>query len=163
MDPVYLPLVFDTTSDPPHYILHVTPQNNSLVGWLVVTHYGLFGTTILAVTVLAILTRKVHLESFKDTKEVNAFVFSTVLCLCTWLPYLDVFTFVKHVAIASYIISVYPYFVIPLLCKVFLFVPKLWSARHEKRRKSTKKSGKEIPGEHTHLVQEHTETHSQWT
>ena len=71
----------------------------------------------------------------------------------------------KLAGIASYIISVYPYFVIPFLCKVFLFVPKIWSARHEKRRKSTKKSerGKEItPSEHTHLVQEHTETHSRW-
>ena len=160
---VYQPLVFVPKSDPPHYKLSVTGQSNSLLDWLIVVDYGLFGTTILAVTVLAILTRKVHLESFKDTKEVNAFVFSTVLCLCTWLPYLYVFTFVKLIDIASYIISVYPYFVIPFLCKVFLFIPKIWSARNEKRRKSTKKSGKEIPSEHTHLVQEHTETHSQWT
>ena len=168
LDPIvtiYHPLVFDTTSDPPHYILSITAQNNSLLDWLLVTDCGLIGITILAVTVLSILTRKVHLECFKDTKEVNAFVFSTVLSLCTWLPYLYVFTFVKLAGIASYIISVYPYFVIPFLCKVFLFVPKIWSARHEKRRKSTKKSekGKEItPSEHTHLVQEHTETHSRW-
>ena len=160
---VYHPLVFVQTSDPPHYKLSVTGECNLFLYWLIIISCGLFGTTILAVTVLAILTRKVHLESFKDTKGVNAFVFSTVLCLCTWLPYLYVFTFVNLMAVASYITSVYPYFVIPFLCKVFLFVPKIWSARHEKRRKSTKKSRKEIPSEQTHLVQEHTETHSQWT
>ena len=47
---------------------------------------------MLAVAVLAFLTRKVHLECFKDTKEVNAFVFSTLYCLCLWLSYLYMFS-----------------------------------------------------------------------
>ena len=151
-----LPSVFDPTSDPPQYIPRRTCDSNALIVWLSIALYGVNGVTVLAVAVLAILTRKVHLECFKDTKEVNAFVFSTVLCLCLWLPYLYVFTYLNSIPVVSYISSVFPYFVIPFLCKVFLFVPKLWSARHEKRRQLPKMSGKVlIPSEHTHLVHEH--------
>ena len=104
-------------------------------GGLSIALYGGNGITVLAVAVIAILTRKVHIDSFKDTKEVNAFVFSTVLCLCLWLPYLYVFVYLRRVGVASYIFNVLAYFTIAFLCKVFLFIPKIWSARHEKCRK----------------------------
>ena len=156
LDPLvtmYLPLVFDRISDPPQYIASVACRGKAMTVWLFIALYGVNGVTVLAVAVLAVLTRKVHLDSFKDTKEVNAFVFSTVLCLCLWLPYLYVFTYWYPVVVASYIFSVFAYFVIPFLCKVLLFVPKIWSASHEKRRKLTARRKQIIPGEHTHLVQ----------
>ena len=132
---------FDSTHRPPHYIVRVTCLSNTVELWLSIILYGINGVIVLAVVVLAILTRKVHLECFKDTKHVNIFVCSTVLCLCTWVPFLYTHTLnaEDRIAVASYIISVYPYFVIPFLCKVFLFIPKIWSARHEKRRRPTKK------------------------
>ena len=138
LDPLvtmHLPSVFDPTSDPPQYIARLICNSKALIVWLSIALYGVNGVTVLAVAVLAILTRKVHLECFKDTKEVNAFVFSTFYCLCLWLSYLYVFTYLNFIGVASYIFSVYPYFVIPFLCKVFLFIPKIWSARNEKRRK----------------------------
>ena len=138
LDPLvtrYLPSVFDPTSDPPQYIARLTCDSRALVVWLSIALYGVNGVTILAVAVLAVLTRKVHLECFKDTKEVNALIFITVYCVCLWLSYLYVFTYLNFVGVVSYIFSVYPYFVIPFLCKVFLFIPKIWSARHEKCRK----------------------------
>ena len=153
---VYQPLVFDTTSNPPQYIVRVTCGGREMIVWLSIALYGVNGVTVLAVAVLAILTRKVHLDSFNDTKEVNAFVFSTVLCLCLWLPYLYVFTYWYRVGVVSYIFSVFAYFVIPFLCKVFLFVPKIWSASHEKRRKLATRSKQIIPSEHTYLVQKDT-------
>ena len=132
---------FEPTHDPPQYRIREFCQSNALSIWLSVILYGVNGFTVLAVVVLAIITRKVHLECFKDTKHVNMFVYSTVLCLCTWIPYLYVITLnaKNRVAVASYIISIYPYFVIPFLCKLFLFLPRIWSSRHEKRRRSMKK------------------------
>ena len=132
---VYLPSLFDPTSDPPQYIARLICNSNALIVWLSIALYGVNGITVLAVVVLAFLTRKVHLECFKDTKEVSAFVFSTLYCLCLWLSYLYVFTYLNFIGVVSYIFSVYPYFVIPFLCKVFLFIPKIWSARNEKRKK----------------------------
>ena len=163
LDPMvtmYLPLVFDRTSDPPQYIARVACGDRTVIIWISIAQYGVNGITVLAVAVFAILTRKVHLDIFKDTKEVNAFVFSTVLCLCLCLPYLYIFTYLYRVALASYIFSVFAYFVIPFLCKVFLFVPKIWSASHEKSRKLRRKQEVEkiIPGEHTHLVQKHADS-----
>ena len=92
----------------------------------------------MAVAILATLTRKIHLDCFKDTKEVNAFVFSTVVCLCVWFPYTTVFVMVISNFEGAYVFSVIPYFVISFLCKVFLFVPKLRSARHERCRRKAK-------------------------
>ena len=134
LDPLailYLPPLFNPTSDPPRYIVDVIFGNEALIVWLSIALYVVNGVTVLAVAVLAILTRKVHLEFFKDTKSVNAFVFSTVLCLTLWLPYVYVFTFVTPLAVAAYTANVLAYFVIPVLCKVFLFIPKIWSARNE--------------------------------
>ena len=128
---------FEPTHDPPQYRIREICRSNALSIWLSVILYGVNGFTVLAVVVLALLTRKVHLECFKDTKHVNIFVYSTVLCLCAWIPYLYVITLnaENDIAVASYIVSVYPYFMIPFLCKVFLFLPKIWSSRHEKCRR----------------------------
>jgi len=94
--------------------------------------------TIVIVTVLTTLTRRVHFDCFKDTKQVNAFVFSTIICLCVWLPYTLVFANFIKMPVVAYITNGIPCFLIPFLCKVFLFVPKLWSARHERCRKNVK-------------------------
>ena len=101
--------------------------------WLSVIVFGVNGSMVVAVTFLAILTRKVHLECFRDSKQVNLFVFSTAICLGTWFPY--VLTFVQFIRIpeAAYSKTVLAYLLIPFLCKVFLFVPKIWSSRHERR------------------------------
>ena len=142
LDPIvalYLPPLFNPTSDPPHYVVNVIfDKRAALIVWVSIALYVVNGLTVLAVVVLAILTRKVHLDCFKDTKKVNGFVFSTVLCLTLWLPYVYVFTFVTPQVVAAYTANVIAYFVIPLLCKVFLFVPKIWSARNEQCKKPKK-------------------------
>ena len=139
LDPIESKMLreFEPTHDPPRYRIREFCRSNALNIWLSVILYGVNGVTVVAVAVLAILTRKVHLECFNDTKHVNVFVYSTVLCLCTWIPYLHVITLnaENRIAVASYIVSVYPYFVVPFLCKVFLFIPKIWLARNEKHRK----------------------------
>ena len=143
VDPIvagYTTPVFDMTSNPPQYTRYVfceTKRNKGIV-WSSVVLYGVNGITILGVVILATLTRKVHLDSFKDTKHVNAFIFSTAACLCIWLPYTVVFSNVLINPETSYVFNLLPYLVIPFLCVVFLFIPKISSSRHEKRRSQRK-------------------------
>ena len=59
------PSVFDPTSNPPQYIERVTCSGKAVVVWLSIALYGVNGITVLAVAVFAILTRKVHLDSFR--------------------------------------------------------------------------------------------------
>ena len=139
LDPIitaYAPPTLVPTGDPPYYRVHIFCDSEHIFVWFSVILYGVNGLTITAVAVLATLTRTVHLDCFKDTKQVNAFVFSTAICLCVWLPYTIVFANFLLLAEAAYVFNVIPYFAIPFLCKVFLFVPKIWSARHEKRKRS---------------------------
>ena len=136
----YTTPVFDMTSNPPQYNQDVfcETESNNLIVWLSVVLYGVNGVTIFGVVVLATLTRKVHLDCFRDTKQVNAFVFSTAVCLCIWLPYTVVFTNSIIIPAAAQIFSVLPYMVVPFLCVMFLFIPKIWSSRHERRRSQRK-------------------------
>ena len=136
----YTTPVFDMTSNPPQYTRDVfcETEGENLTVWLSVVLYGVNGVTIFGVVVLATLTRKVHLDCFRDTKQVNAFVFSTAACLCIWLPYTVVFTNSIVIPAAAQIFSILPYMVVPFLCVMFLFIPKIWSSRHERRRTQRK-------------------------
>jgi len=125
--------VLDTTSDPPQYTRDIFCSSDQLIVWLSVVLYGVNGFTILGVIVLSTLTRKVHLDCFKDTKQVNLFVLSTVACLFVWLPYTAIFTNYIIIPDAAQVFNILPYLIIPVLCKVFLFIPKIWSAMHERR------------------------------
>ena len=107
--------------------------------WLSVIVFGVNGSMVVAVTFLAILTRKVHLECFRDSKQVNLFVFSTVVCLGTWFPYALTFVVLISIPEAAYSITVLAYLLIPFHCKVFLFVPKIWSSRRERRMTKRRK------------------------
>ena len=137
VDPIvtnYSSPLFDPTSDPPHYIVRVSCQSNALVVLLPFILYGVNGVTVLAVAVLATLTRKVHFDYFRDSKQVNTFVFSTVCCVFIWLPYVLFFSYLIPIPPVNYVFTVVSYLLIPFLCKVFLFVPKIWSAKHERQR-----------------------------
>ena len=145
VDPIvtrYTTPVFDMTSNPPQYTRDVfcETESGNLIVWLSVILYGVNGVTIFGVVVLATLTKRVHLDCFRDTKQVNAFVFSTAACLCIWLSYTVVLTNSIIIPAAAQVFNVTPYLVVSFLCTVFLFVPKIWSARHEIQRKQRKKN-----------------------
>ena len=90
-----------------------------------VTTFTLFECGILffniAVVVLAILTRKIRRQHFKDTKKVNMFIYLDFLVFYTLLPLL--------VIITNREIQVYLLFVTSnstaFLCQMFLFLPKV--------------------------------------
>ena len=145
VDPIitgYTTPVFDMRSNPPQYTrnLFCETEGNNLIVWLSVVLYGVNGITIFGVVVLATLTRNVHLDSFRDTKKVNAFVFSTAISLFIWLPYTVMLTNILFIPEASQVFNILPYLVVAILCVVFLFVPKIWLARHEIPRKQRKKN-----------------------
>ena len=121
--------------------------------WSSVIIFGVNGSMIVAVAFLAILTRKVHLECFRDSKQVNLFVFSTVVCLGTWFPYALTFVILISIPEAAYVFSVFPYLLIPFLCKVFLFVPKMWSSSRERRTIRRRKSSRSMKSSQFRAVQ----------
>ena len=103
--------------------------------WIAVIFYGVNGIPIIAVGILATLTRKVEINIFKDSKEVNMLVFLTVVCLCIWFPFSLMFNNYIPLPQAAFLFGVFPYLVIPFLCKASLFIPKIWRSRHELYKK----------------------------
>ena len=121
---------FQQRSDTTHLIPVCTGNTAGFV-WFLVTYYGVNGIPIVAVAILATLTRKVEMNIFKDSTKVNYFMFSTVIFLYVWLPYTFIFyNFIVFPQVA-FCFLVSPYFVIPFLCEAFLFIPKIWLSRHE--------------------------------
>ena len=103
--------------------------------WIAVIIYGVNGIPIIAVGILATLTRKVEINIFKDSKEVNMLVFLTVVCLCLWFLFSLMFNNYIPLPQAVFCFRVFPNLVIPFLCKASLFIPKIWRSRHELYKK----------------------------
>ena len=74
----------------------------------------------LIVVLLAILTRKVRLQHFKDTKKVNAFIYSDILITGILLPLSIIITdsevYITFGQVNSHAV----------LCQMFMFLPKCW-------------------------------------
>ena len=126
----YKTLSFQQRSDTTHLIPVCAGSTANFV-WFVVIYYGVNGIPILAVAILATLTRKAEMNIFKDSKEVNSFVFSTVIFLYVWSPYTLTFNNFIVFPQVGFCLAVFPHLVIPFLCKAFLFIPKIWLSRHE--------------------------------
>ena len=117
------------------YLVSICSGSTASTAWFAAIIYGVNGIPIIAVGILATLTRKVKIQIFKDSKEVNTFVFSTVVCLCVWEPFSLVFNKYIQLPQAAFCFVVFPYLVIPFLCKASLFIPKIWRSRHELYKK----------------------------
>ena len=102
----------------PHYdiIQSCTPPNMVFN----VLHFLQIVLLYLIVVLLAILTRKVRLQHFKDTKKVNIFIYSDVLITGILLPLPMIISgrevYITFVQVNSHAI----------LCQMFLFLPKCW-------------------------------------
>jgi len=125
-------LFFDTSTMPPFYSLTPFCGSRFIWVWIALIYYVYISFTILAVCILAVMTRNIKHERFKDTKKVNAFVFISILALIICDVYSTIFSAGLGVIQLAYIFDFLPYMVIAVFCKVFLFLPKIWSARVEK-------------------------------
>ena len=81
------------------------------------------GLLLLAVTILAVMTRKISKENFKDTKKVNVYIFSLVLMIGTLCPIWYVLS--KMNRSLSIIVLVVGFGIAAFLCQLLLFVPKV--------------------------------------
>ena len=111
-------------AQPPYYLATTTCSSTNLGIWSAVT-FSYTGVIILLVMFLAIQTRHVKLQNFKDTKKVNAYIFTTVIVLTITLPLWYVFE-AAHVnsPIAGHIAVMVGFLSVGVFCQLFLFAPK---------------------------------------
>ena len=104
----------------PYYVATVTCHTSGV--WLVVI--GLYsGVLLFLVVILAVATRHIKKENFKDTKKVNTFIFLVVIVIITNIS-LHIFFHDVGIQTGADIAEWLPSFAIPMLCQVCLFIPK---------------------------------------
>lgn len=130
---------FVHNGDPPYFSIEIKciAEENGLFPGLIYAYVIIF---MLLVMIFAIKTRKVTIESFKDTRSVNSFVFCSVITLALFLPLSFIFgtsTGVQDLTL-SYLFKVGSISVVVCACLCLLFVPKIYAARYKRevRRKS---------------------------
>ena len=101
-------------------------------------HLGYIWSTVLLVVIFSLLTRKVKIENFKDTIEVNLFAYFSVFILGLCFSFAITFAKINEKTnkriflFYSYTFEVLVYIITPLICQLILFAPKLRRARSEK-------------------------------
>ena len=80
----------------------------------------------IAIVIIAIVSRKIRLAQFKDTKKVNFLIFTILFIGVSCLAYSSIFASIReYFFIPSYILY-FGHIVIAFLCPITLFVPKVW-------------------------------------
>ena len=114
-----------------------TSDQNTFFVWFGI-HVGYIWLTIILVVIFSALTRKVKIENFKDTIEVNMFVYISFFTLILCFLFATAFARIHEVTgnlihlHISFTFEVLVYIITPLICQLILFAPKLWRARSEK-------------------------------
>ena len=112
------------SAQPPYYqsTRRCTCRN---LGIWVMTAHAYNGVIILLVMFLAVQTRHIKWCNFKDTKKVNAYIFTVVAINAIAVPlwYIFIYTQVEF-QVGGHISSVIAYLSIAMLCQLFLFAPK---------------------------------------
>lgn len=117
----------------PYYVATARCQISSM--WFGITQVC-SGVLFVFVVILAIGTRHIKLDSFKDTKKVNAFTFLVVIINVIDASLWIVFREVGNQTAAD-ISEWLPYFTIPFLCQVCLFLPKTLPLASKKTHKNS--------------------------
>lgn len=140
--------VFHFSTTDPHFDVYLDCHSDYLAVWLGLI-MGYSGLTMLAVMALAIMTRKVKIESFRDTKEVNAFVFTTVFLIVLFIPLSQFLPGATDATLYSkFILRELCLLLVPIACKIFVFAPKIYYA-HFADPTRHKNSNFHTSGKHT--------------
>ena len=127
---------YDPSATPPHYTVHNSCSSKDLGTWVALS-LCLIGLPMILVIILAIQTRHIKRKDFKDTKKVNAFIFSACVVCAIFLP-----MWIILFAIGSGTGSFVSYCIVQLsgavLCQVLLFLPKI--TPNLRRKQTTKRS-----------------------
>jgi len=110
-------------AQPPYYMATTRCSSTNLGVWLAVA-FSYTGVIILLVMFLAIQTRHVKLQNFKDTKKVNAYIFTTVIVLAIVLPLWYVFDTRVNSLIGGHIALTVGFLSVGVFCQLLLFAPK---------------------------------------
>ena len=123
--------VFIPSAEPPIHGVELFCNCNHFFAWTVTLYYVYIASIKLFVVILAILTRNVKTANFKDTKEISMFVFTSAISMSVCFAYETIFARTGNIH-AAYTFEILNYFAIAIFCKIFLFIPKLWSAKFQK-------------------------------
>ena len=110
-------------AQPPYYMATTRCSSTNLGIWLAAA-FSYTGVIILLVMFLAIQTRHVKLQNFKDTKKVNAYIFTTVIVLAIVLPLWYVFDTRVNSLIGGHIALTVGFLSVGVFCQLLLFAPK---------------------------------------
>ena len=112
------------SAQPPYYQSTRRCTSRNLGIWVITAH-AYNGVIILLVMFLAVQTRHIKRCNFKDTKKVNAYIFTVVAINAIAVPLWYIFSHTQvEFQVGGHISSVIAYLSIAMLCQLFLFAPK---------------------------------------
>ena len=116
-------VVYRLNGHPPHYEISQYCTSGNIAVWFTLI-FGKVGILFAIVLFLAIKTRNIQRENFKDTKKVNIYIFITVLIIAMLIPVWFLLERTGNVKWTG--IVIYAAFgATGLFCQLMLFVPKI--------------------------------------
>ena len=115
--------VYEPDAEPPYYEVMQFCSCNYLQIWLAVI-LGEIGVLLLCVFLLAVMTRKIRLQNFKDTKKVNMYIFLMVMIICILIPLWIILRNAGNPTGSNLVIYL-GFGATAFLCQLFLFLPKI--------------------------------------
>ena len=105
-----------------YYVKHATCSSDYMPIWLLVA-FAYIGMILALVVFIAIQTRHIKRQNFKDTKKVNIFVFCSVTIATVLIPLWYILSGVGKDVYAHAMLAV-AFLLFAVFCQIFLFVPK---------------------------------------
>ena len=116
--------MYISSAQPPYYRGTRRCSSRNLGIWVITAH-AYNGVIILLVMFLAVQTRHIERCNFKDTKKVNAYIFTVVAIIAIAVPLWYIFSHTQVKSeLGGHITAVITYLSIALLGQVFLFASK---------------------------------------
>ena len=109
-------------SKPPYYEVSQQCYSHYSVVWITITlaYTGTIGSILAFVS---FKTRKIKRNNFKDTKKINAVIFTCFMAVATVTPLWWILRMTGNITMSKVIVALL-YLLIPMSCQVYLFCPK---------------------------------------
>ena len=128
---------YKPTTIPPHYESVSFCSSSHWVTWLLLIH-SYNGIVMVLVVIMAVLTRKIRLSNFKDTKKINAFVAATSATILLSLPLWFILERELQDFIGGHFVYCFGLACSSVYCQLFIFLPLV--VKVVKGKKKTKKA-----------------------
>ena len=126
--------IFLYSGNDPHYTEHFDCSSIHTGVWTVL-YYNWISVLLVILLVLAIQTRHVRFNNFKDTKKMSAFIFLVSFMLGSLLPMSHILQ--RYTPVVSYIFKSLLTFLIPLACLILQYFPKLFPVLSKRKSSCT--------------------------